>query len=58
MRYCRNSRRTPAPGRTIAYGDFSESGGVAAMKTLLERDTDLDAVFAASDLMAAGWPSC
>jgi DNA-binding LacI/PurR family transcriptional regulator len=38
--------------------DFSESGGVAAMKTLLERDTDLDAVFAASDLMAAGWPSC
>jgi DNA-binding LacI/PurR family transcriptional regulator len=38
----------------VAYGDFSESGGVAAMKTLLERDTDLDAVFAASDLMAAG----
>ena len=38
----------------VAYGDFSEAGGVAAMKTLLERDTELDAVFAASDLMAAG----
>jgi DNA-binding LacI/PurR family transcriptional regulator len=38
----------------VAYGDFSEAGGIAAMKTLLERDTDLDAVFAASDLMAAG----
>jgi DNA-binding LacI/PurR family transcriptional regulator len=38
----------------VAYGAFSEAGGVAAMKTLLEREPDLDAVFAASDLMAGG----
>ena len=38
----------------IAYGDFTEAGGHAAMRTLLERDPRLDAVFAASDLMAAG----
>lgn len=38
----------------IAYGDFSEPSGAAAMAQLLERRPDLDAVFAASDLMAAG----
>jgi DNA-binding LacI/PurR family transcriptional regulator len=38
----------------IAYGDFSESSGVAAMGQLLARAPDLDAVFVASDLMAAG----
>jgi DNA-binding LacI/PurR family transcriptional regulator len=38
----------------VAYGDFSEAGGVAAMKALLAREPDLDAVFAASDLMAGG----
>ena len=38
----------------VAYGDFTEAGGHAAMRTLMERDPHLDAVFAASDLMAAG----
>ena len=38
----------------IAYGDFSEPSGVAAMRQLLARRPDLDAVFVASDLMAAG----
>jgi DNA-binding LacI/PurR family transcriptional regulator len=38
----------------IAYGDFSESSGAAAMNRLLETCPDLDAVFVASDLMACG----
>ncbi len=38
----------------VAYGDFSEAGGHAAMRELLDRDREIDAVFAASDLMAAG----
>jgi DNA-binding LacI/PurR family transcriptional regulator len=38
----------------VAYGDFRESGGADAMRDLLERHPDLDAVFAASDLMAVG----
>jgi DNA-binding LacI/PurR family transcriptional regulator len=38
----------------IAYGDFSEAGGSAAMRALLAREPDIDAVFAASDLMASG----
>jgi DNA-binding LacI/PurR family transcriptional regulator len=38
----------------IAYGDFSEPSGVAAMRQLLARRPDLDAVFIASDLMAVG----
>ena len=38
----------------IAYGDFSEASGTAAMHRLLDRRPGLDAVFAASDLMAAG----
>jgi len=38
----------------IAYGDFSEASGTAAMRRLLEDNPDLDAVFAASDLMAFG----
>ncbi|BCJ56220.1 LacI family transcriptional regulator [Actinoplanes sp. NBRC 14428] len=38
----------------IAHGDFSEESGAAAMASLLERHPDLDAVFAASDMMAAG----
>ena len=38
----------------IAYGDFSESSGAAAMRRLLEISPELDAVFVASDLMAAG----
>lgn len=38
----------------VAYGDFSEASGVAAMHDLLERDPHIDAVFVASDLMACG----
>ncbi|MCZ7413438.1 MULTISPECIES: LacI family DNA-binding transcriptional regulator [unclassified Streptomyces] len=38
----------------LAWGDFTEAGGAAAMSLLLERAPDLDAVFAASDLMASG----
>jgi beta-glucosidase len=37
-----------------AEGDFSQSSGQRAMAELLERHPDVDAVFAASDLMAAG----
>jgi DNA-binding LacI/PurR family transcriptional regulator len=38
----------------VAYGDFSEAAGMAAMLGLLARTPDLDAVFVASDLMACG----
>ncbi|MET9699928.1 LacI family DNA-binding transcriptional regulator [Streptomyces sp. NPDC006529] len=38
----------------VATGDFTEEGGRVAMRELLERAPDLDAVFAASDVMAAG----
>lgn len=40
--------------RLIAPADFSEEGGVQAMRDLLARRPDVDAVFAASDVMAAG----
>lgn len=38
----------------VAYGQFSESSGQAAMQSLLSRRPELDAVFAASDPMAFG----
>lgn len=38
----------------ISYGDWTRGNGSAAMRTLLDRHPDLDAVFAANDLMAAG----
>jgi DNA-binding LacI/PurR family transcriptional regulator len=38
----------------VAFGDFSEESGAAAMYRLLELHPDLDAVFAASDTMASG----
>ncbi|MDO0927584.1 LacI family DNA-binding transcriptional regulator [Streptomyces sp. TG1A-8] len=38
----------------IAQGDFTEEGGRRAMTALLERHPGLDAVFAGSDVMAAG----
>jgi DNA-binding LacI/PurR family transcriptional regulator len=37
-----------------ATGDFTQESGAAAMRRLLAARPDLDAVFAASDLMAAG----
>lgn len=38
----------------VAHGDYSRSSGAAAMTALLTRHPDLDAVFAANDVMAAG----
>jgi DNA-binding LacI/PurR family transcriptional regulator len=38
----------------VAYGDFSEESGVAAMRELLDKHPDVDAVFTASDPMAVG----
>lgn len=38
----------------VEPGDFTEDGGRAAMRVLLERCPEVDAVFAASDVMAAG----
>ncbi|MFF2325560.1 MULTISPECIES: LacI family DNA-binding transcriptional regulator [unclassified Streptomyces] len=40
--------------RLIASGDFTEEGGARAMRELLARRPDIDAVFAASDVMAVG----
>jgi DNA-binding LacI/PurR family transcriptional regulator len=40
--------------RLVAYGDFGETSGAEAMQRLLWSCPDLDAVLAASDLMAAG----
>ena len=44
----------PGDDRLVRYGDFSAASGTAAMHDLLDTRPDLDAVFAASDLMAAG----
>ncbi|MER5948463.1 LacI family DNA-binding transcriptional regulator [Streptomyces sp. NPDC001904] len=41
-------------GRRVAHGDFSQESGARAMNELLDRHGDLDAVFVASDAMAAG----
>lgn len=38
----------------VAHGRFTRESGVAAMGELLETEPDLDAVFAANDLMAVG----
>lgn len=40
--------------RLVASADFTEEGGEAAMRSLLERVPELDAVFVASDVMAVG----
>ncbi|WP_351228805.1 LacI family DNA-binding transcriptional regulator [Streptomyces sp. NPDC002133] len=44
----------PPDEHLIAPADFTEEGGRRAMRDLLERCPHLDAVFAASDVMAAG----
>ncbi|WP_432039575.1 LacI family DNA-binding transcriptional regulator [Streptomyces cucumeris] len=54
---CRDALR--AAGREVdpalaVAADFTEEGGRRAMRELLARRPDLDAVFAASDVMAAG----
>lgn len=41
-------------GSLVEAGDYSTASGAAAMEVLLERHPDIDAVFAASDRMAAG----
>ncbi|WP_159501413.1 LacI family DNA-binding transcriptional regulator [Microbacterium sp. 18062] len=38
----------------VERGDYGRESGAAAMARLLERTSDIDAVFAASDMMAAG----
>jgi DNA-binding LacI/PurR family transcriptional regulator len=43
-----------ADSSLLAIGDFTQESGAAAMKRLLAARPDIDAVFAASDLMAAG----
>jgi DNA-binding LacI/PurR family transcriptional regulator len=47
-------RGEPVDPDLVEYGDFSEASGAAAMCRLLDRRPGLDAVFVASDLMAAG----
>jgi len=44
----------PADPELVAVADFSQEGGATAMRALLKRRPDVDAVFAASDLMAVG----
>ncbi|GAB7193177.1 LacI family DNA-binding transcriptional regulator [Kineococcus sp. NUM-3379] len=41
------------PAAAVEHGDFTVAGGSAATRRLLERHPDLDAVFAANDLMAS-----
>jgi DNA-binding LacI/PurR family transcriptional regulator len=38
----------------VAYGDFTEASGADACAALLDTATDIDGIFAASDLMAQG----
>lgn len=44
----------PNDGRLIAHGDFTQESGSVAMTRLLAARPNIDAVFAASDLMAVG----
>ncbi|GAA1833068.1 LacI family DNA-binding transcriptional regulator [Luedemannella flava] len=44
----------PVEESMVGYGDFSEASGAAAMRALFARHPDIDAVYAASDLMAVG----
>jgi DNA-binding LacI/PurR family transcriptional regulator len=43
-----------AGDRFVEHGDFTLDGGRDAMRRLLDREKDVDAVFVASDLMAVG----
>ncbi|MGW2514059.1 LacI family DNA-binding transcriptional regulator [Streptomyces scopuliridis] len=57
LRGYEEAAREHAPGPApswIAHGDFTEESGRRAMAELLRLHPDLDAVFAASDLMAVG----
>ena len=44
----------PRDERLVANADFTYEGGATAMRRLLRGASDMDAVFAASDLIAAG----
>jgi DNA-binding LacI/PurR family transcriptional regulator len=44
----------PGGDDLVAIGDFTYDGGAAAMRQLLVASPDVDGLFAASDLMAAG----
>ncbi|ETK37287.1 LacI family DNA-binding transcriptional regulator [Microbispora sp. ATCC PTA-5024] len=50
----RDTLREAGRRTMVALGDFTRDSGAAAMRQLLEDDPGLDAVFAASDLMAVG----
>jgi DNA-binding LacI/PurR family transcriptional regulator len=47
-------REAGLPDDAIVHANFTASGGAEAMRALLSRHPDLDAVFSASDLMATG----
>lgn len=49
-----NAAGIPDRPELVAHGDFSQASGDRAMRELLAAAPDLDAVFAASDLMALG----
>ncbi|MET8995572.1 LacI family DNA-binding transcriptional regulator [Amycolatopsis sp. Hca4] len=44
----------PIDAGAVAHGDFGQASGEHAMRRLLDRRPDLDAVFVASDMMAVG----
>ncbi|MFJ2032729.1 LacI family DNA-binding transcriptional regulator [Streptosporangium sp. NPDC087985] len=50
----RNVLRDSDRRSIVAVGDFTRESGAVAMRQLLADDPDLDAVFAANDLMALG----
>jgi DNA-binding LacI/PurR family transcriptional regulator len=47
-------REAGAAPPVVAYGSFTRASGEEAARRLLELDPDLDAIFAANDLMAIG----
>jgi DNA-binding LacI/PurR family transcriptional regulator len=47
-------RELGRPAPAVAYGSFTRASGEDAMRALLKREPELDAVFAASDMMALG----
>jgi DNA-binding LacI/PurR family transcriptional regulator len=51
-------RAIGAPGGPVAYGDWGRASAAHAMQRLLDQRPQLDAVFAASDVMAAGALRC
>lgn len=54
FRHARANAGLPLDHSLEVHGPFTREAGVAGMRTLLERRPDIDAVFAASDLLAAG----